>query len=124
MLQQSMLVSVLLVVSLQQQNLNIAKDPFLETIAYRDYENFKIEDRKMDFFLKNKAGLTAAFAENYQSLNPDYWLVYYKVGLYYQQLAAYPLAQQNFETALTKEITTLPQRQVVQRKLRKIKRKL
>ena len=112
------------VVSLQQQNLNIAKDPFLETIAYRDYENFKIEDRKMDFFLKNKAGLTAAFAKNYQSLNPDYWLVYYKVGLYYQQLAAYPLAQQNFETALTKEITTLPQRQVVQRKLRKIKRKL
>ena len=112
------------IVSLQQENLNIAKDSFIETDAYKNYEKFRVEDRKMDAFLENKIGLTADFAKNYQSLNPDYWVVYYKVGRYYYQNKQYELAQQNFESALTKEITTLPEKKAIEKHLNKIKRKL
>jgi hypothetical protein len=104
--------------------LNIAKDPFADSQAFRDYEQYRIEDRKMDGFLKNKSGLTTAFAKNYQSLNPDFWAVYYKTGLYYYNQEAYGLAKIEFEKALTKEITTLPAKQEIDKKLKKITRKL
>jgi predicted choloylglycine hydrolase len=112
------------IVSLEEANLNIAKDPFLETIEYKNYEKFRIEERLMDAFLENKKELTAGFVENYQSLNPDFWVVYYKTGLYYYQKKEYQLAQEQFNKTLTKEITTLPKKEEVEKYLKKIKRKL
>jgi tetratricopeptide (TPR) repeat protein len=111
------------IVSLQQEKLNIPKDPFVESIAYKNYESFRIEDRKTDAFLENKKELPLEFAKNYQSLNPDYWGVYYKIGLYFYQRKEYQQAQLHFEKALTKEITTLPEKQKIEKYLKKIKRK-
>jgi len=112
------------VVSLAETPRNIPKDVFLETEAYKNYELFRIEDRKMDTFLKNKTGMTVDFAKNYQSLNPDYWIVYYKAGLYFYNKKDYSNAKINFEKALTKEITTLPAKQQIQKYLKKTNRKL
>ncbi|MFV8345707.1 C45 family autoproteolytic acyltransferase/hydolase [Flavobacterium sp. ZB4P13] len=112
------------IVSLEQENLNIPKDPFLETKEYKNYELYRIEDRKIDSFLKKKQDLPTNFAGNYQSLNPDYWVVYYKVGLSFYQKKEYKLAQEQFEKALTKEITTLPKKEEIEKYLKKIKRKL
>jgi hypothetical protein len=112
------------IVSLQNENLNIPKDAFLETTEYVNYEKFRVEDRKMDVFLENKTDLPIDFAKNYQSLNPDYWSVYYKIGLYWYQKKEYQLAQEQLEKALTKEVTTLPEKEEIQKYLKKIKRKL
>ncbi len=112
------------IVSLQVDRLNIAKDPFVDTKAFTDYEQFRIEDRKMDAFLKNKTGLTPEFIKYYQSLNPDYWLVYYKVGIYFYHEKQYKEAKPHLEKALTKEITTLPDTQAIEKYLKKINRKL
>lgn len=111
------------IASIQLERLNIPKDNFSETTAYAKYEKFRIEDRKMDEILNNKEDLPLGFAENYQSLNPDYWIVYYKIGLYFYQNKAYQLAKDQFEKALTKEITTLPEKEEIQKYLKKIKRK-
>jgi len=110
--------------SLAQTQLDIPADPFLQTQAYKNYEQFRIEDRKMDSFLKNKTDLPAGFAENYQSLNPDYWVVYYKIGQYFYDKKEYAKAKPHFEKALTKEITTLPARKEIEKKLKKTNRKL
>lgn len=112
------------IVSLEEEKLNIPKDPFLETKEYKNYELYRIEDRKIDSFLKKKQDLPTNFAENYQSLNPDYWVVYYKVGLSFYRKKEYKLAQEQFEKALTKEITTLPKKEEIEKYLKKIKRKL
>lgn len=111
------------IVSLQEENLNITKDIFLETTEYANYEKFRAEDRKMDGFLKNKKDLPMDFAKKYQSLNPDYWFVYYKIGLYFYQKKSYQLAQEQFEKALSKEIATLTKKEEIQKYLKKIKRK-
>ena len=110
--------------SLQQESLNIAKDPFLGTTQYKNYQKFRIEDHKIDLYLKNKTDIIAEFIQNYQSLNPDYWVVYYKAGLYFYQKKDFQKAQLNFEKALTKEITTVPQKVQIEKYLKKIKRKL
>lgn len=112
------------IVSFEQQNRNIPKDPFIETTDYKNYEKFHIEDRNADDFLKNKKDFPTDFAKNYQSLNPNYWVVYYKVGLSFYHGKEYKLAQEQFEKALTKEITTLPEKWVIEKYLKNIKRKL
>ncbi len=112
------------IVSLEDEKLNIAKDPFLETVQYKNYELFRTEDRKMDVFLEKKEDISSAFIEDYQALNPDYWVVYYKVGLYFYRKKEYFTAQKQFEKALTKEITTLPKKEEIEKYLQKIKRKL
>jgi predicted choloylglycine hydrolase len=111
------------IVSLEDEKKNIAKDPFLQTVAYKNYGQFRIEDKKVDLFLKNKEDLPLDFIVYYQSLNPDYWVVYYKVGLYFYQNKKYALAQEQFEKALSKEISTLPEREDINSYLKKIKRK-
>ncbi len=112
------------VVSFQQENLNIAKDPFLKTTAYANYQKFRIEDDNIDLYLKKKETISPEFIQNYQSLNPDYWVVYYKAGLYFYQKKEYLLAQTNFEKAFTKEITTAPDKAKIEKYLKKLKRKL
>jgi predicted choloylglycine hydrolase len=112
------------VVSFQQKNLDISKDPFLETIQYKNYQKFRTEDDKIDLYLKNKETINPQFIQQYQSLNPDYWVVYYKAGLYFYQKKEYKLSQAHFEKALTKEITTVPDKTAIEKYLKKIKRKL
>ncbi|WP_394774483.1 C45 family autoproteolytic acyltransferase/hydolase [Flavobacterium sp.] len=113
-----------IITSFQQKNLNIPKDPFLETIQYKNYQKFRIEDDKIDLWLKNKEVISLEFIQQYQSLNPDYWVVYYKAGLYFYQQKEYKLSQANFEKALTNEITTVPDKRAIEKYLKKIKRKL
>lgn len=111
-------------ISLQTESLNIPKDHFQETQAYQNYEAFRVEDRKLDAVFKNKEEISNDFAKKYQSLNSDYWLVYYRVGLYYYQKKNYLLAKEQFEMALTKEITTVSAQLEIEKYLKKIKRKL
>lgn len=112
------------IVSLAETELNIPKDVFLATIEYANYEKFRIEDKQMDVFFKNKTDLTTDFVKNYQSLNPNYWEVFNKAGLYYYKKKNYSSAKIAFEMALTKEITTLPEKLIVEKYLKKVKRKL
>lgn len=111
------------IVSLEDETRNISKDPFLETLAYQHYEQFRIEDKKIDLFMEKEQTLPSDFIGKYQSLNPDYWVVYYKAGLYFYQNKKYVLAQEQFEKALTKEISTLPEKEEIINYLKKIKRK-
>ncbi|MBF2091662.1 acyl-CoA--6-aminopenicillanic acid acyl-transferase, partial [Flavobacterium psychrophilum] len=55
---------------------------------------------------------------------PNYWVVYYKVGLSFYQKKQYQLAKEQFAKALTKEITTLPEKLEIEKYLKKIERKL
>lgn len=112
------------IISFQEKNLNIAKDPFLETTAFKNYKKFRIEDHKIDLYLKNRTEIPLDFIQDYQSLNPNYWVVYYKAGLYFYQKKYFLLAQENFKKALTKEITTVPDKEAIEKYLKKLKRKL
>ena len=101
--------------------MNIAKDPFLKTTAFLNFQKFKIEDHKIDLYLKNKTEIPLDFIQDYQSLNPNYWVVYYKAGLYFYQKKYFFLAQENFKKALTKEITTLPDKAAIEKYLKNSK---
>jgi len=113
-----------LAILLEQENLNIAKDPFIMTETFQNYKKFKVENHQFDLYLKNRQTVSSEFIQHYQSLNPDYWVVYYKAGLYFYQKKEFRAAQVNFEKALTKEITTAPEKAKIEEYLKKLKRKL
>lgn len=100
---------------------NIARDPFADSQAFRDYELYRQKDSEMDVTLSKGQTLSQGFIEIYQQLNPDLWSVYYKAGKYYFERKEYTKATVQFEKALTKEITTVPDRKKVERYLEKLK---
>lgn len=104
-------------------SMNIPKDEFLETKAFKEYEQYRISTRIMDQAISKNQDVTTNFISEYQNLNPNHWIVYYKTGKYYYHKGWYKAAELAFQKALTKEITTVQDRIQIEKYLKKIKRR-
>ena len=110
---------------LASSSLNIPKDSFVDSKEFENYEEFKFANGEVQNAIDgDDVVLTDDFIPHYQSLNPDFWLVYYQAGKYYFNQKAYSNAKIEFEKALSKEITTVPDRENVEKYLRKTLKKL
>ncbi len=110
--------------SVAESKLNIAKDPFLETEAYRDYEVYRTLSRQVSAALAKGSRLEPEVLKTFEESNPDFWEAHYLIGLYYYQKGYDTVALQAFKKAATKEITTIPDRNRVERYIRRLKRRL
>lgn len=106
--------------SLSDSDLNIPKDPFIQTQEYRDYEAYRVLEREVERALANKESIAHETLEALQRKNPEYWKAYYLTGKYYLQKKYNAAAKRLFELALTKEITTLPDRQRIEKHIEKL----
>ncbi|MCC9042125.1 C45 family peptidase [Myroides sp. M-43] len=104
-------------------SLTIVKDSFITSKAFKDYERFRVEDHIFQKKIKQKETVLEEYITTYQDLNPAYWLVYYRAGQYYMQHKEYALAREQFNIALTKEVTTLPAEKQIKKYLNKIRNK-
>jgi len=109
--------------SVAVDSLLIPEDPFVHSQAFKDYEQFRIQDRVIDMAIAKKETLPVDFIKSYQMLNPDYWVVYYKAGAYNYSKGYYTAAKAEFEKALTKEITTLPDKHRIEEYIDEINKK-
>jgi len=108
-----------------KSELNIAKDSFVDSQEFKNYEEFKFAHSEIQNAIDSEDMiLTDNFIQHYQSLNPDFWMVYYQSGKYYFKQKEYSKAKTEFEKALTKEITTIPDRENIEKSLKKTLRKL
>lgn len=105
--------------------LNIVRDPFADSEEFAHYEQSKMLAKEINEAAENKdILLTDDLIPYYQSMNPDFWQVYYQSGKYYFNKKEYSKAKTEFEKALTKEITTVPDRKNVEKYLKKTLKKL
>lgn len=108
-----------------RSDLNIAKDPFVDSLEFKNYEDYKFASSEVNNATEDKNMMfTDDFLPYYRSLNPDFWLVYYQAGKYYFNKKEYAKAKAEFEKALTKEITTVPDRENIEKYLQKTRKKL
>lgn len=108
-----------------RSDLNIPKDPFADAQEFKNYEEYrKLIPRIEDAVDDKEIRLSGEYITHYQSLNPDFWLVYYQAGRYYFNHKDYSRAKTEFEKALSKEITTVPDKENVEKYMRKTLRKL
>ncbi|CAH0123903.1 C45 family peptidase [Chryseobacterium sp. Bi04] len=104
--------------------LNIGKDPFVESRDFKNYEEYRVLNTKINDAIQNRELLTDSYITRYHSLNPDFWKGYYMAGKYYFYRKEYAKAKTEFEKALTKEITTVPDRKDTEKFLKKTLKKL
>lgn len=104
---------------------NIPEDPFLHSVEFENYEVYKfMQSEILDVIKKDNIVLSEDFTSEFQTLNPDLWSGYFLAGKYYYNIKDYQRAKIEFEKALTKEITTLPDKEKIIKYLNKTKRKL
>lgn len=111
-------------VVLATDSLRIPKDDFLFTVEFKNYEKYRIQERLIEQAMAAKSVLSEEFLNHYKQLNPHFWKVYYTVGQYYFNQKQFVKAKNEFTIALTKEITTLPERKHIEKLLLKINKKL
>lgn len=108
-----------------RSDLTIAKDPFADSQEFKNYQEYrKLSSRIEDAADDKGKRLSEEVIAHYQSLNPDFWLVYYQAGKYYFNQKEYSKAKAEFEKALAKEITTVPDKENVEEYVRKTLKKL
>ncbi len=103
---------------------NIARDPFADSQEFKNYQEYRLVNTKVSNAIDNNEILTDDFIAHYQSLNPYFWKGYYVAGKYYFEKKEYTKAKIEFERALTKEITTVPDKKAVEKYLKKTLNKL
>ncbi|WP_410492577.1 C45 family autoproteolytic acyltransferase/hydolase [Chryseobacterium sp. c4a] len=107
-----------------KSKLNIQRDPFANTEEFKNYEEYRHLSVKINDVIRHKDRLSDAFFDNYLSLNPEFWKGYFLVGKYYYHEKEYSKAKIKFEKALSKEITTIPDKRLVEKYLYKANKQL
>lgn len=107
-----------------KSQLNIARDPFADSQEFKNYEEYRHISFKINDAIHNKETFSDSFIAHYQSLNPDFWKGYFMAGKYYFHKKEYSKAKIEFEKALTKEITTVPDQKTVEKYLNKAIKKI
>lgn len=105
--------------SVSVDSLAIAEDPFLYTKAYRNYEKYRQLKKKVQYHIQNKKSIAPETLRELRESNPDLWEVHYLIGKYYYQKKYYKAALPAFREAASKEVTTVPDREMLNRYIRK-----
>ncbi|WP_276168305.1 C45 family peptidase [Zobellia alginiliquefaciens] len=103
---------------------NIEADPFLHTLAYKHYERYRDLKEQITAALASEEKIESSIVSEFVAVNPDFWEVHFLVGKYYYQNDDYQEALDAFEMAMTKEITTVPDQENLEKYIKKTKRKL
>jgi len=110
--------------SVSNAQLNIAEDPFIHSIDFKNYEAYRMLERNMEQALASNQTVSPNIIYKLQRYNPNYWKGHYLVGAYYYNKKYYTAALGAFQEAAAKEITTAPDREKVAKYIRKLNRKL
>ncbi len=108
--------------TISDTKLNIPEDPFVHSKAFKDYEDYRILEGKVETAIDEGTNIQPDRLLQLQQKNPEYWKPYYLTGKYYFENNYNAAALEAFETALTKEITTVPDKEEIEKYIRKLKR--
>jgi len=112
-------------VSLLTENRTIPASPFLQTEAYKNYEMYRELESEIESEIEIEAkNFKIEKAEKIIALNPHYWKAYYLAGRYYYETENYKEAVNALTQASQKEIPSLDEVELIEKYLRKAKRKV
>ncbi len=101
---------------------NIDEDPFVNSLAFEHYNRYRRLRANILEAIKNKEKIEDKKLTRLIDLNPDFWEAHYVVGSYYYEKGYDLLALRAFEEAMTKEVTTVPDKKMLQKYIRKLKK--
>ena len=87
---------------------NIPQSDFIQTKAFQDYEQFRKLENEVKEQLSNEVEISVETAKELVSLNPDFWEAWFLAGKIYYNSEDYKNAVIHFKQAKKREVTTLP----------------
>lgn len=111
-------------ISLSEKEHTIAASPFLQTEAYENYEAYRKIEAEIGTEIETDLYHNTSNIEGLISLNPEYWKAHYLAGRYYYENRNYKEAVIALTEASQKEIPSLDEVELVEKFLKKAKRKL
>lgn len=109
-------------VTIRTNKYNIAKDPFLETEAYNNYETYRALETAVESAIASES-YEVENVEQLSEFNPEYWKAYYLKGRYLFETKEYGKAVLSLSEAIKKEIPSLEEKKRVEKYLKKAKRR-
>ncbi len=90
-------------------SLGIARDPFVKTSAYRDFEFFKTVKKRLfdSYMLGIEYDLPDSDRKKYIASNKNSYVTYMTLGQYYLDLEKLDLAEKYFNIALKKDVASI-----------------
>lgn len=109
-------------VELYEKEYEIPADSFQFSMNFKQFIHFKELKQKIQTIIKNKGYLNKEEDEINQFIetNPEYFYVYQLAGDYFFQRKNYPKAKEQYLKALTKEISTVPEKNSIIEQLKEI----
>lgn len=102
----------------------IPLDSFQFTTEFRNYQAYRaLSDTLKRYSDDSKDDLGYPFIKSYVALNPNCYLPYWNAGNYYLEKEEYSLAANFYKQALTKNIPTKSEADVLKEKIKKVSQK-
>jgi len=105
---------------LSEANENIDEDPFVHSEAFKNYQEYRKLEMEVANKISEKEEIEPETFSRLIKLNPEFWKAHYLQGVYYYKKGYDAAAKVAFEKAKTKEITTVPDAESIDRYLRKL----
>lgn len=102
----------------------ISEDPFIHTQQFRDAEEFRKLSAEVSKSLEEDEPVPAEKAERLKVLNPYFWKSYALAGQAYFNKKEYKKAVINFKQARKREVTTVPDKEYLDKMIRKSYRRM
>ena len=103
---------------------NIPESDFIKTKTFEDYEEFRNLEIEVKEQLSQDFAVSNAKAEKLVHLNPEFWEAWYLAGVVYYQNGDYKNAVVHFKQARKREVTTLPDVEMIEKMIKKSYRKI
>ena len=106
------------------EDLTIERDSFINTNEFKKYEAYRNLRMVILDKIENNVDISSNDLIELKSLNVNYWEPYYLIGKYYFDKGYYRAALKEFMMAKTKEVTTIPDIEVIDKYIKRIKRRI
>ncbi|SKB75406.1 Acyl-coenzyme A:6-aminopenicillanic acid acyl-transferase [Parapedobacter luteus] len=103
-------------------HLNIPEDPFVRSAEFRDYQAFRVQAGELEAAVAAGASVPDKALDELLRLNPEFWKANFLVGEYYFGRRQYAEALRYFRLAASKEVTTAPDRRLIEKRIKKSER--
>ena len=107
-----------------EPGLTIQKDSFINTTDFKNFLRYKELKNEISLAIRNKEEVSEKTLNTFLCLNPEYFEAYIIVNSYYQSRKNYARAMYYSRLALTKELSSLEEKEKIEKEIIKCKSKL
>lgn len=107
---------------LDEAGLRIPEDPFMHTDTFASYEIFRQQTRTLEAAIADGVQIDDTVLADFVARNPEFWKAHFLVGEYLKKRGRYHEALRYFRAAIHKEVTTVPDRRLIEKRIKQCER--